>query len=232
MSGRCGSLIYATRARISRLDACGVPLVGSCNQVVTSGVIQLQVQPQLDTGNEISQRNGHGELCYATVAKPQLKWNNLTGSFCQVDPELWNLLTGSPLVLDDTTPTPLSVGFMTRRSTMATGRFGLELWSDTQGLDCLTVGGSTYQWYGYTLLPFVVNAVLTDRTYEEAGINFAFSARTENGTGWGVGKYNVIRSTAGVPGPLLSAVPSDTHDLFEWTTVPPPAAACGCQAVV
>lgn len=231
MTTNCASLIYATRARLTRVDACGVPLVGTCNQVVTDGIIQLQVQPQADTGNEIVQRNGHGEMCYATQPKPQLKWNNLTGSFCRVDPEMWNLITGSPLVLDDTPVTPKAAGFITRRSTYATGRFALELWSDTQGLDCLTIDDTAYPWYGYTLLPFVVNAMLTDRTYEEAGINFAFSGRTENGTGWGVGPFDVIHDNAGAPSPLLTAIPSDTHDLFEWTTLAPPASACGCQAV-
>jgi hypothetical protein len=55
------------------------------------------------------------------------------------------------------------------------------------------------------------------------------SARTEHGSGWGVGPYNVVNKLTGTtgPAPLLVAIDPLDHMLMELTTVAPPSPTCG-----
>ena len=223
MPTQCLKPLRGKVARITKLDACGVPVVGAKSQVVTEGFISVEGQIQLEDPQEYKLKGANDKFIYNTRGKPLIKWIDLTLNFGLVDPDAFNLVTGSPIELNDAA-TPEAVGFRVREGVSA--NFALELWTDLDGQAC--VGGNTA--YGYLLLPFVVDGVVGNWTWQNDVITFPVqSSRTSRGSGWGVGPYNVINKLTGTPGPspLLAAIDALDHAVFELTTLAPPSPACG-----
>jgi hypothetical protein len=198
-------------------------VVGAKSQVVTDGVVTVEGQIQLEDPQEYKLKNANDTFLYNSRGRPLVKWIDLTITFGLVDPELYNLVTGSPIELNDNT-IPEAVGYRIRENTFA--NFALEMWTDLEGQAC--VGGVTS--YGYMLLPYVVDAVAGNWTVQNDTITFPVqSARTSKGSGWGVGPYNVLNKLAAPtgPAPLLSAITSLDHMLLQLTTLAPPSPSCG-----
>lgn len=223
MPTQCLKPLRGKVARITKLDSCGVPVVGAKSQVVTEGFVSVEGQIQLEDPQEYKLKNANDKFLYNTRGKPLIKWIDLTLNFGQVDPDAFNLVTGSPIELNDAA-TPEAVGFRVRENVSA--NFALELWTDLDGQAC--VGGNVA--YGYLLLPFVVDAVVGNWTWQNDTITFPVqSARTSRGSGWGVGPYNVLTKLTGTPGPspLLTAIDALDHMLLQLTTLAPPSPSCG-----
>jgi hypothetical protein len=174
--------------------------------------------------------NAAGAICVNEKSPKQLKWIEVTVAFCNVDPEMWNLITGSTLVLNDAA-TPAAVGFQTRTSNYATGAFALEVWTNISGGACATVGTFSLVPYGYFLLPNIVEGTAGDLKIENGAVSFTVQGRTKQGTNWGTGPKNVLANmTTGTAQKLLTALPNDTHRHLQWTYLAPPAASCGCAS--
>lgn len=227
MATQCLKPLRGKVARITKLDSCGTPVVGAKSQVVTDGFISVEGQIQLEDPQEYKLKNANDVFLYNSRGRPLIKWIDLTLNFGLVDPEAWNLTTGSPIELNDNT-IPDAVGVRIRENVSA--YFALELWTDLEGQAC--VGGVTT--YGYLLLPFVKDAVAGNWTWQNDVISFPLqSARTDHGSNWGVGPYNVINKLAAPtgPAPLLSAITSLDHMLLQTTTLAPPSPSCGALSL-
>lgn len=231
MTSLCGTPIFANVGRVTKLSACGAWTSGAGNAAVSGGLISTEIKPQEESGQEIVVLGGRGQICVATKSQKQLKWNDVTITLCNVDPELIALLTGDTLVMDDTPVTPKAVGLQQRRSTYGTGRFAWETWTSTQSMGCATVGAASVPWLGYSLLPYVVEGAMSDIKFENGAASAVINARTEDGNAWGVGPWNVLNTNAGVASKLLTAVPTDLHHHFQWVNLAAPTAACGAIAV-
>jgi hypothetical protein len=230
MATVCSSFARARVMRLTRLDECGIPVDGACSVVTTKGFISVGITPTYFEPDEIEVSNANGDLCISDLPKPQLKWNELEIVMCNVDPDAYNILTGDPLVLDDTAPTPNTVGFRQEADADSTSlqNFALELWAGKPGQPCVDGAVST----GYFLFPFVVNGILGEFTFENAELTLTMTARTSSGSGWGVGPYNVrADATAGTPEPLLTPIGALTHMHHEVVTIAPPTPVCGCTAL-
>lgn len=231
MTSLCGTPVFATRARVTKVSACGAPVSGTANAGVTAGLISTEIKPQEESGTEIIVTNGAGLISVATKSPKQLKWDEITITLANVDPEFIALLTGDTLVMNDATPTPVAVGLQQRRSTYATGNFAWETWTSTDGMGCAVVSAATVPWLGYSLLPFVVEGALGDITFNNGAVSAVITGRTQNGNAWGTGPFSVLNTNAGVASKLLTALPSDVHHHFQWVNLAAPAAQCGAIAV-
>jgi len=227
MASRCPKVVRARRMRVTRLDACGVPVVGSSSKVVTSGIITVAASPQYESTDPITVINAAGELCVDEPGCAQLSRIDLEITFCEVNPDIFNIITGAPLVLDDATPTPNTVGFRIRSGGSCDLASAIELWSDESGQACTT----TTKAYWYSLFPFLKNTQWGDFEYGNENLSFVITGSVYPGNGWGVGPYNVINTSAPAPAPLLTAL--NVNDLYhgQETTLAPPAAACGATAI-
>jgi hypothetical protein len=160
-------------------------------------------------------------VCISDTPAPKFTGYSVDITFCQVDPQLYTLLTGNPIVFaaDGTTP----VGFdINTGIDLTTQGFALELWSTVPSAAC--VGG--VQSYGYILLPFLQGGIVGDYTIENAAVTFTITgATTKDGNAWGVGPYNVVKNVSNVDSPLNVALSTKNHTHLEQTTVAPPAAA-------
>lgn len=225
MSNICYPILRGRRLRATRLDGCGNPVLGPDSTVVTKGFISVALTANIEEGEEISITNANGDVCVLDTPCPKLKNYSVEATFCDVNPILFNLMSGQPLVMNGTD----TVGFRMNSEvdTCASG-FALELWT---GIASETCDPGSGQSYGYLLLPFLQGGILGDFTVENAGINFVLTgATTKKGSGWGVGPYDVVMDS-GTPGPLATAITTGDHLHLERTTVAPPEDDCDPQAL-
>lgn len=226
----CSTLARGARMRLTRLDECGVPVVGAASVVTTSGFVSVGVTPVYRDADEIEVTNANAELCITDRTCPQFKWDELEIVFCNIDPDAWNIITGDALVLNDAV-VPEAVGFRQSGNDLCTSSFALEIWSKVTGAPCTD---PTEAPYGYFLFPFVVQGTVGEWTFENEGLTLTLSAVTKAGSGWGIGPdtYLVRRdAVSGTPEQILTPIGPDDHMHFEQVTVAPPAAACGATAL-
>lgn len=228
MAAICPKIVRGRVMRITKLDACGVPVVGAASVVTSSGFITVTSSPQYEDAQDIRVMGANGVLCINDPGCPQFSWIENEIEFCGVDPDMFNLITGDPIVLNDATPTPQSVGFRVEGQDICTTKFGLEVWSDISGQTCTT---DTKQ-YWYHLYPFNGFPVMGDWTIANDAVNFTITTHTSPGSGWGIGPHNVINTgVVPTPGKLLVAVGDQTHYHGQVTTLAPPTPVCGATAL-
>lgn len=228
MASECLPVLQFDVARVTRLDECGEPIDSTCAYAVSEGVITLAMTNNNQDRQEYLQLNGQGNICVDEAKEAQLRWINFELTFCNVDPELFNIITAEPLVLSDAAE-PVAIGWDTTQDAPLNSFFALEAWTNTGGDSC-TDGVADY---GYFLLPFAVGGQVSDITLENANINFTVTGRTKRNALWGTGPFNVRIIEAaldlGEPAALLTAIGSTVHRRQFWTELPPPANSCGCQ---
>lgn len=231
MPAVCYTPIGGHTMRVTKVDACGTVITGgsSC-KVVTNGFVRVNRTVEYEDADEFIVKNANGDICVNERTADQIKWLNLEIEFCRVDPDLFNVTTGSPLVMDDSA-TPQSVGWRTREGVISTVNFALEVWTRISGTSACS--GGTVQ-YGYALWPWVVQGTVGDLTFENGPISFTVNARTKAGSLWGVGPYNIRQTITGTPGTpvkLISAINALDHEHIQITNQAPPTTACGCATV-
>lgn len=220
----CFSTVRGDRLRVTKVDECGAVVTGVGSAVVTDGFISISYSPEIEDSEEINLKNAAGRICVLDRTRPQLKFYSIEAEFCQVNPELFAMMTGQT-VITDAGDEP--VGFVVTDDIVTTG-FALEVWTEIPGQEC--VDGSTA--YGYFLLPFVVNPIFGDFTIENDAITFTVNAETKKGNAWGSGPYDVVDTDGlGTAGPLLDPLATNAHLLLQQVTVAPPAIACDAVAV-
>lgn len=213
--------VRGRRARVTRLDNCGAPLVGPRSVGVTDGFVTIDYAAVYAEAEEIEQRNASGGIAFADQPKPQLKWYTAAIAFTGVDPSVLNLVTGQEIVTDaDANEVGLRIS-----SDLVTANFALEVWTDIPGQLCQDGD----EQFGYFLLPFVVNGVLGDFQIANAALNLTVSGRTQEGSQWGVGPYDIVQDDEGVAGPLLQPFGPRDHLHLQVVDVVPPEAYVGTQ---
>lgn len=231
MATICATPFKVPRIRVTNLNECGTVVESACSTVVSDGVITIEIAREYEDRQDFFQKNADGVFCVKETDPPILKWINLTATMCNVDPRMVELLAGEE-VLDDDAATPNIIGFRTTEGASATVNAGFEVWTRTAGTSNCGTGVTRY---GYVLLPWLVEGTIGDLTLENGAANFTYTARTQSGSDWGVGPYNVVESAAlatlGDPRPLFDPVGALDHEIWLWTTLAPPTAGCGCEAL-
>lgn len=231
MATVCFTPFKIPRVRVTRLNSCGQVVTGSCSQVVSNGIISIAMTRNYEDRQEFFIKNGDGTFCVRETNPPILKWIDLVLTFCNVDPDIVNIVAGEPLYTSDDTAAT-KIGYSTTEGSVADVNFALEGWTRLAGTSALCTGG---QEYGYVLFPWVIEGTIGDVTLENGAANFVVNARTTSNSLWGVGPYNIdysdnpIGSTT--PVPMNTPILSTQHHRMFITRLPPPAAACGCAAV-
>lgn len=211
-------------ARATKLDNCGAPVIGPKSTIVTDGHVSIKISPQYEDGEETAPKNAGGKIAFVDKADDELKYLNVEIAFLKVDPELFNMVTGQPIVLDHSGN---AVGI--RIGATIKANVALETWSDVPG----TVCGPDGKLYGYALLPWLTGGRLGDFSFENALANFTITTRTEMNSPWGVGPYKVVLNAgatptdAPVPGPLLTPIAANQPIHMEPTPVIYPAPTAG-----
>lgn len=188
MASKCFPLVRGRVMRATALDACGRPKDAACSYIVTDGFVSVELTANIAEGDEITVTNANGVTCVRDPATPSFTGYGVQITFCDVNPELYAMLTNQSVVFD---PFGNAVGFRVSSSAaVSEANFALEVWSKVPGVVCDDPNAEGT--FGYFLLPFVSGGVLGDFTIENGAVTFTLqNAATKDGTGWGVGPYNV-----------------------------------------
>ena len=224
-----GAPIRGKKMRVTRLDDCGVPIIGACSTVVSGGFISVQYAQELQDATEITVLNANGEVCIEDPGDPQVKWVTAEIAFCAVDPDIAEMVTGYDKVVNSEGK---SSGIRVQ-SGLIRANFALEVWTDLANQVC---SAANPRRYGYFLLPFVGQGTFADMTIENDALTFTVSgARTRAGSGWDVGPYDVVETAVppatSAPGPLLTPIGPTDHMHIDQVTIAPPAVTDGCVAL-
>lgn len=231
MTSVCYTPLKLTTVRVTKVDVnCGGAVTGSCSTAVTNSVVSVAMTKEYEDRQEFFVTNGNGDYCVKETNPPKLKWINLVATFCDVEPELLNIMTSEPLVADDSAAAKYT-GWSTQEGTAALASFALEGWTRVSGLTVPCTGTNVE--YGYVVWPWVVEGTVGDITHENNTVSFVVNARTRSGSQWGVGPYFVDLSdnagTLNAPIKLLTAIGSTQHHRMFLTRQAPPTASCGCS---
>ena len=234
MPTKCISLVKGRRIRVTKLDSCGRPVFGECSQAVSKGFISVAFTANTIDTDEINVTNAAGERCVFEPAETSLSGYTLEIAFCEVDPDLFALVTGQPVVsnVDEET-----IGFDIDTATNLSAQgFALELWAGAANSDACATEGAQGS-YGYLLIPFLKGGIVGDFTVENGAVTFTISgATTRDGNAWGVGPYPDIMLDGALPtpaaGPMQTAVSPTTALRTMIVDLNPPEVACGCRPLL
>jgi len=230
---KCLSLVKGRRIRLTKLDGCGRPVVGDASTVVSKGFISVAFTANTTDSDEISVTNAAGEVCVHEASVTSLTGYAVEITFCEVDPDLFALATGQPVVTD-----PFSgnvVGFdIDTKTSLTAGGFALELWAGSATQDACAPGTAGAGSFGYLLVPFLKGGIVGDFTVENNAVTFVLTgANTKDGNAWGVGPYDDIQTDEnGDPGPMAAPVGSTVALRTILTNVEPPEAYCGSRPLM
>jgi hypothetical protein len=230
---KCLSLVKGRRIRVTSLDACGRPVYGDDSQVVSKGFISVGFTANTTETDEINVTNAAGEVCVYEAAVTSLVGYGIEIQFCEVDPELFALVTGQPVVLAADGSTVVGFDVDTKIG-LENSNFALELWAGSPAGDACSTEGAQGS-YGYLLLPFLTGGILGDFTVENGSVTFTLTgANTKEGNAWGTGPYNVMLNDAPTPVPAPMATPVSTSTALRTmiVDVAPPAEACGARPLL
>lgn len=231
MASDCFSLLRFAAARVTKLTSCGAVVSSACSTAATvGGIITVSMTREVVERQDYTTLDGDGNICIGDTKAEVLKWIPVEITFCRVDPEMLNIMTAEPLVLNDAAA-PLAVGWRTQQGSAANAFFAFEGWVRVSGADC----PEGQPQYGYFLLPFMKEAVIGDVAFENAAVTFTVSGIAVIGSQWGTGPYNIRLALSGPdlgePQPLLTAIGALDFRHLQLTTMPPPLAGCGCTVL-
>lgn len=144
MAAECVGALHVVRVRATRLDETGNPDPGVDGAVVTSHPMRIALNPEVEEGDDLIQKNGAGEPCLVYKSQDYIKFWNFEFDNCRLDPALMELMFGATLILDGADPignvmpsgipdtTPLGVG--------------LEFWTKAWDGDAQNVGKPYIRW--------------------------------------------------------------------------------------
>lgn len=227
MTTKAASYVQGRRLRVTKLDECGRPIEGDSSVVVSKGFTTIGYTANTDEGEEINVQNASGETCVRVPARPTFLGYTVEVTFCQVDPDLFSLLTGQRTIVDANGDV---VGFtMDSAISAADVHFALEVWVGAPGGDSCDDPNASGS-YGYVLLPFVQGGVVGDFSVENAEVTFSVTgAATLDGSRWGTGYHNAVLDGSGNPSVLAEALTSTEHLLLTMTSLAPPTPLVGAR---
>lgn len=219
MASQCFSLVRGRALRVTKLDGCGSVVRGPASTVTTDGFISVGLTANTDEGESISVTNAAGRVCILDEPCPVFTGYSIEVAFCGVDPDLFSLMTGQPVIKDAAGANAVGIRINSQINLCDSG-FAMEMWSNVPIAACDASGSASY---GYFLIPFVKGGTLGDVSIENGAINFTLTgAKSKDGSEWGVGPYNVVRNASGSAAPLATPVDPGDHLHLEVTTVAPP----------
>jgi len=233
MASTCWAPVRGKVVRLTKVDGCGNPVMCPDGTTpifgVSDGVVSVQIEPEVDEGEDITATNFNGDSCVDIPACPHIRWLNLTIDFCRIDPELFALATSVPVVRN---PDGTASGFRVGQNISCDEGFALEIWTGSGGGNRCS-GTSTATQYGYLLIPWVQAGILGSYTIENGAVTFEITAKGVAGGNWGVGPYDVYQDATGaVKSKLVDPIgPTDLQHI-DVTTMPPPSPTCGLNCAV
>lgn len=216
VTSTCAVPIKGTHLRIVALDACGVPVTGASGLVVvSSGFIQVNMEPQYEEGVEFFERTASGDPCVNQKDDPTLKRMNLTIQMCEINTSGMAYITSARELMTGTPTT--GTGFAVAEGNPV-NRYSLEVWQEVAGSGACDASGN--QRYIYHAWPNVGATMIGAYLIENGRSILEVTSETRAAAAqWGTILGNTWL-------PAGNTAETDEHWLWNVTTVAPPTEAC------
>lgn len=163
--------------RVSRLAADGSILAGDDSVYVQKAFMSFQFTPEYEEGDEITEKNADGSLCYSAQDRDTLKRVSLSLSICSPDPELTEILSGGTILVDGTDQSVVGYAAPLAGEIATPNGVAIEAWSRANGADGKPMAKNPfYHW----VFPYAVLRPSGDRVMENGLMANEFE-------GWAVG---------------------------------------------
>lgn len=203
--------------RLTRLDECGVPVIGSCSTLVSECFVSVTLSPEFEEGDEYLEKNAWGEACILDKNADFIKWINVSINFAEINPDALDIITAANPVTSAGSVIGASYG-----QSMNEAAFALEVW--TKRTNATTCSTSAPEW-GYFVVPFVRNGRLDgDVTIENAALTLSMV-----GQGWPA--PTAWDETPYVDNPFVEPFPAGDFFGMVVTDIQPPTDTAGCVAL-
>lgn len=211
---RCLSSVRAKRLRVARLHEDGTLDPGDDNLYVSDALLSIGTSPEVEAGEEFTQRNGSGEICVYVSGDDEVKRYNLTLTLCQLDSELLEMLTGAALI----TSGGVTVGVQMPKIGDDKPIVCVEAWSEARTQRQQAVDDSSSLLFWHWVWPRVTWTI-GDFTLEAGILNIPLNGKAEENDSMGTGP------AADWPALITAAQAWYLDDAM-------PDAACGYAALV
>ena len=214
MADVCGVSFGACLVRVTKVDANGNVVAGD-NSYVTDSPISIGVNPNIETGNNFSVRNGCGCKIASRKFPDTFNFWELSLNLAQIEPVLLAFLTGSATIEDGADVVGLAFPSSLACDEQAP-KVAFEFWAENGSGSGLNATHPYWHW----VFP-ATTWVLGDNTFEEGPGQPTLNGASQTNGNWGDGPYG--------------DGPPDGQDISEggvWATNDPlPEAECAAQAV-
>lgn len=220
MASLCFGSVKAKVVRYTRLDSCGIPVVGASSVIVSDGFTKVEPSPNYEDGEDFALKNAWGDYCVDEKEGATLRDTGLAIDHCSVNPHIAEMVGGARLILDGADV----VGAAFPRGANG-NHFALETWTKVAGDAC---DGGDQQWV-YWVWPHLFDGRVGGFALERAALTMPFTATTKgavSGVNWfdeGPYEGDDVYLTDGLePGEDFG---------FAVTTLAPPDPACAASAL-
>lgn len=211
----CPVALRLCRLRVTKLDSLGNVASGADNSYVTDNPLQLQMTPEVETGEERTLKNGCGGVVASSRDPDRFKRWSLELDLTKIEPALKQLLLGVDLISDGGTPVGIN-GVSQISSDFEPSLVAVEAWGDAE-VDDAPDPDRPYMYFIWpaTFWQFGQNTLSSDYLQPK------LTGFSRSNPLWGTGPYDDY-----------GIVFSVEH--WAWVQVPdaPPTADCGYATVV
>lgn len=182
-SDSCYAMVRGSAVRVTELDARG--RVGDpVRYAVSTAVATVTVNEVLDSGSDETIRSPERARRVRFRRPDKVLGYTVDVKFLRVDPGLYSLISGVPLVRNAAGDV---IGFDADARERVT-TFGLEVWSRLSANRC----ADGAQKYGYTLFPSLSGGRIAGFAFTNGAVSFTLvGARSSKRVGWGIGPYDL-----------------------------------------
>lgn len=100
MPSTCNTSLDLCAIRVSKTTEAGAPIAGANNGYISDAPVSLGVSIDTESGDDLTSKDGCGNLRYAFSQPDQLKSVSLDLELCQLDAELVSIMTGATVFFD------------------------------------------------------------------------------------------------------------------------------------
>ena len=210
MGSTCYAMVRGSVLRVTELDRYGS--VGDPVRFATSSAVaSVTVNEVTEAGVDETTRNPERQRRLRIRRHTQTLGYTTDIRFLRVDPGLYSLVSGVPMVRNAAGDV---VGFDADARERVT-TFGLEVWSKLTSAQC--VGDA--QQYGYTLFPSLSGGWISGFVFTNGAVSFTLTgARSGRNKRWGIGPYDLEGWFRRLLTPVSGNTPFRTYVL---STTPP-----------
>lgn len=179
MTISCPASIKACAMRLTRLNDCSIALdpLTPNSRITSSGFMEINLSPDVESGEDITSKNGCGDICIRDKDCDRLKGFDVEIKLCGVPLPTIEMLLGYTLLSDGAGGFN---GFSSRESkaTPCVEPTMVEFWSKNANKGACTVDGTSADLYLHWLLP------TTNNWEVSGGMNFTMGALEITITGY------------------------------------------------